>query len=97
MIVHYLNFIGVTGSPYEADSELVIHADTVLALPASLERFQPIAWWHPQVLQRLRPVEHSQFPERHPMYVLRKAFRSLTTKKPLGIGAGKALNHKAIL
>jgi hypothetical protein len=80
VIVHNLNFIGLTGPPHEANSELVIHADTVLTLPVSLERFQAVAWWYPQVLQRLRTVKHSQFPERHPMDVLGKTLRSLSAK-----------------
>ncbi len=97
VIVHDLNFKCITGLPYEADSELIIHADAVLTFPISLERFQPVTRWYPKVLQRLRTMEHPQLSERYPMHTLREAFRSLTAKKPLRIGTGETLNHDGIL
>lgn len=74
MIVYYFNFECITGPPHEADSELIIHADAVLSFPVSFERFQPVARRHAEVLQCLCTMKHPQFPERRPLYTLRKTY-----------------------
>jgi hypothetical protein len=48
--------------PNEADPILVIDADAMLAFAVTLERFQMIAWWASQVLQRDRSIQHVEFP-----------------------------------
>jgi len=67
MIVHHLDVECIPGPPCEADSELIIHPDAVLPFSVTFQRFQPVAWWHSQILQRLRTMKHPQFPERHTM------------------------------
>ncbi len=42
MIIDDLHIFGTYGCPAEADAELIVHADAVLARPVSLQRFKPV-------------------------------------------------------
>jgi len=43
--------------PSEAYAELLVHADTVLPSTISLECFESIARWHPQVVESARDLK----------------------------------------
>jgi hypothetical protein len=51
--------------PQESDSVLLVHADAVLAFPASSEGFEAIARHGGQVIQPLGAVEYRQLPMDH--------------------------------
>ena len=61
MVICNLDIISVSGLPFEADSPLIIDADTVLTGPIPSQLFQMIATWDAQVLQHSGIVQHSQF------------------------------------
>lgn len=61
MVICNLDIMGISGLPFEADSPLIIDADTVLTGPIPSQLFQMIARWDEQVLQRSGIVQHSQF------------------------------------
>jgi hypothetical protein len=44
MIVNNLDFERITISPDETNAILIVDADTVLAFPITLQRFEMIAW-----------------------------------------------------
>ena len=62
VIIDNFNFAGVSGFgvPYEAGSPLLVHSDTVLALPVFLQCLQPIPGWCFQFM--LRDVPFSRVP-----------------------------------
>jgi len=97
MIVYDFNFERIARPPCKANPVLIVHPDAVLAFPITFERFQPVAWRHSQILQRLRTMEHSQFPERDAMDTLWKPFRPLPMKQPLCIATGETLNHASMI
>jgi len=51
VIVHDFDFVGITLAPLKADAPLVVDADTVLAIPVTVQRFQPITRTRRQVAQ----------------------------------------------
>ena len=52
MVVHDLNIFRSRQRPTEADAELVVYPDAVLARAIAPERLEPIARRHPQVIER---------------------------------------------
>src|SRR5262245_30172202 len=60
VIVDNLHAFRVFSRPYEADAVSIIDADTVLAAPVALKRFQVIAGAH-QITQHGGCVDHPQF------------------------------------
>jgi hypothetical protein len=51
MVVHDLHIMGAGQGPSEANAELIVHADAMLASTVALERFEPIARWHPKIIK----------------------------------------------
>lgn len=45
MVVHDFNISWAVVGPSEADAELIIDPDAVLAFAVALQGFQPVAWW----------------------------------------------------
>jgi len=60
MVINDFNVIGATFLPTEADAPLMVDPDTVAALAVTLQRFQPVCGWDPQVFQNRRAVEHAE-------------------------------------
>jgi hypothetical protein len=78
MIVCDFNALRTARRPSEADPELVIDPDTMLAAPIGLQRFETVAWWYEQILQRLGRVQGIKLPSSHDMQSERQDFaRSL--------------------
>jgi hypothetical protein len=46
--------------PSKTDPPPLVDADAVLAAPLALQRFEPIAGRHPEIIQRSRLVQHTQ-------------------------------------
>src|SRR5258708_8432554 len=51
---------GSGGAPGEADAPLVVDADAVLAGAAAGQLLQPVAWWHPEVVDALGGVDDNE-------------------------------------
>jgi hypothetical protein len=64
VVVGYLDIETPTLAPAKANPPLFIHPNAVLTRSITLELLQSIAWRHPELLERLRRVEHYQFPLR---------------------------------
>jgi hypothetical protein len=52
MVVNDLNIFRSGLGPAEADPELIVDSHTVLTSPITLQRFQAIAWWYSEILDR---------------------------------------------
>jgi len=64
VVIGQLDIADVTIHPAEADAILIGHANTVLSSPAAFQCLKAIARWNAQVIERARPVEQPQTPER---------------------------------
>lgn len=51
MVVHNLDFRWSCGSPNKTDPILIVDADAVLADSVTFERFKPVAWGNPEVVE----------------------------------------------
>jgi hypothetical protein len=92
MIIDDFNVFSAGFRPAEADAPLPIDSDAVLSGSISLERFQPIAGRHVQIVEICGNFKLSQFPARdcgHP----RKSLDAVSFRKSLSVGARKGSNH----
>jgi hypothetical protein len=61
MVVHYFHVMGMVIMPGEANPELIVNPDTILARSVSLEGFQAITGGAPQILQIFRSIQYQEF------------------------------------
>jgi hypothetical protein len=61
MIVNDLNIFSATRRPTEANPELVVDANAVLAVTVSAQCFQAIAWGHTKIIQAISLIQLLQF------------------------------------
>lgn len=64
MIINNLYVGGTLVGPDEAEPPLIVDADTMLALPISLESFKSIRWGRLQVAKVARRMQHVQLAKR---------------------------------
>jgi hypothetical protein len=46
--------------PFKADAPLIVHPNTVLSFPFSLQGFQAVCRWDPKVVKGAGPMNHNQ-------------------------------------
>lgn len=80
MIVGHLYIVCVFLPPNEADAELIIDPDRMLAFAVSLERFKSVCPRDTKVVQVLRTVDHAEFPPGDFEEISRKALWVLTVE-----------------
>jgi hypothetical protein len=86
VVVHDLNILRTFRRPHEAHAELVVNANTVLTGTVALQRFQPIARRHAQVVKFPGPVQHRQLAHGHRLDVY-KPLDTIAAEQRLRIGA----------
>lgn len=97
MVVHDLNILRAFRRPHEAHAELVVDANTVLTGTVALQRFQPIARRHAQVIKFPGPVQHGKLAN-GPRFDAHKPLDTIAAEQRLRIGALKRPDgHKQIL
>jgi hypothetical protein len=64
MIVNNLDIDCIFAFPAKADAPLVIDAYAPLASSVTFQCFQPITWWHAQLLNRKRNINLIKFAQR---------------------------------
>jgi hypothetical protein len=69
MVVHNLNIDRTMFRPREADAELIVDPDTMLALSVTAQLLKAVSRWGPHVLERRGPVQLIQLPPRDPPQV----------------------------
>src|SRR5688572_14827788 len=69
VIVDDLDVIRVSISPAETDPPLIINSDAVLADPAALQGFQPVARRHAQKIKRSSGIDLDQLSQCDPQQV----------------------------
>jgi len=96
MIINDFNICRAFLCPAEANAELIIYPNAVLALAFVFERFQAIARWRSKERQCMRSVKLSQLPGCD-TYDLRKPLALTSFKQRLRVGTAEAINHSLML
>src|SRR5262249_14166634 len=92
VVVHNLDFVGVSLAPHKANAPLVIDANAVLSLTVAFQFLQSIPWQGRKCSQVRRSVEYVQLPKRLPLNRLEPAHR-LTAEEALGMGTAEGPDH----
>jgi predicted nucleic acid-binding protein len=93
VVVDDLNVVRVAVDPGEADTPLIVDADTVLSFAIPRELLQTVRGWAPEVVDRLGVVEHSQLAQRYPLDVFGQLPGEPPAEDPLGLVVGERLDH----
>jgi len=65
VIIGQFNIVRVTISPAETNAVLIVHANTVLPRPVTLQGFKAIAGRDPQICEAPRPMQQPQTAKRY--------------------------------
>jgi hypothetical protein len=57
MIIYDLDIIGVSLTPTEADTPLVVDPNAIFSLPISSQFLKAISWWDTKIVQSLRRIQ----------------------------------------
>jgi hypothetical protein len=93
MIIHDLHVFCMPVTPYEADTPLIIDADTVLPFPISLQGFQSVRRREAQILQTGGGIDRVEFHERSLLNVVGELPHELTLEDLLRISIVKRPDH----
>ena len=97
MVINNLDIFWPIWRPHKAHAKLIVDADAVLSGTITFQRLQPIAGWHPQIVENSRPIKLCKFSPCHRLDV-RESLYALPTKQALRIGALEGLDgHKIIV
>ena len=95
MIVNDLDLLGTRSRPAEADAKLIVHPDTVLTSPVSLE-FTSVTGWNTEILQSSRDLQLAQLAPPDALDLL-KALDPPTASERLSIGIPERYDHLNII
>ena len=96
MIVHDLDVLRARGRPTEADAELMVYADTMLARAIPFEWLESITGRYAQIVQAGGDLQLSKLTSRNSRDV-REPLDPLALRKGLRIGAFERPDHSAIV
>src|ERR1700678_74539 len=85
VVVDNLDTVGSSVRPTEADTPLLIDADTVGARPIALELLEPVSRRHPQIIECLGSIQDEQLPQRRALGALIELAHPLSSPDPLGL------------
>lgn len=85
VVVDYLDVFGASLGPGEADPPLVIDPDAVLASAVALQRFQPVARRHAEIVESHSSIQNRQFSQSRPETPRIKRPHSLALPETLGV------------
>jgi|TARA_Y100000031_G_scaffold126594_1_gene143796 hypothetical protein len=93
MVVGDTHAVGVSILPLEANSPLVVDADTVLALSVAFLLLKVVAWNCRKVRKAFGAMQDRELPLRPTLDVARKFSRVLPSENTLGFAIVEAPNH----
>jgi len=91
VVIGYLNIVGITVTPSEADAPLIVDPNAVLPSTISFELLKSVPWWQPQICQLLGRVQYQQLPQGASLQPCRA--NMLAFEQPLRITIAEAVNH----
>ena len=92
MVVDDFNVFWAGCCPDEAEPELVVDADAVLAMAVSPKRLQAIAWWDLKIVQASGGIKDGELAEGHASEASKTPNR-LPLKQGPGVAAAKRPDH----
>lgn len=93
VVVDYLDVVGVSILPTEADAPLLVDTNAVLASSLAFQLLKAIARWDSEVVQPVRCVHHHKFSQHHAPQCRWKRSHGLSLKQPLSPFVSEALYH----
>jgi hypothetical protein len=93
MVVAQFNVMAAAVPPDETDAPLVVDPDGMLPPPVSLEGFEVIARWHPEILQASHRVDQKQLPNRTLQDISTDPARRFSCMEPRRPPIREALDH----
>lgn len=79
--------------PAEADAELVVDTDAVLALAIAYDFLQAVRGGHAEVFQRLRSVQNQQLPQRRTLEWASELASRFASEQPFRFSVSEAADH----
>jgi hypothetical protein len=95
VIIDNLDLERIAVPPPEADSPLVVDANTVLACSAPAQFLQPIARRHTKIVKRLSGIECDELSEHHALKLRGEPSHACPREQSLGIAVGEGRDHSA--
>ena len=96
MIVNDLDILGTRSCPAEADVKRIVHPDTVLTSPVSLECCKSVTMWNTEILQSSRDLQLAQLAPPDALDLL-KPLDPPTASERLSIGIPERYDHLNII
>jgi hypothetical protein len=93
VVVDDLDVVCVAAEPTEANTELVVDADAVLAEPIADQLFKTVRWRNLQVGKSGSCVEHDKFAEGNALKIRRESTNFLTLEESFCVVVAKAANR----
>ncbi len=94
MVIHNLNFVGVSVSPFKANAPLIVDTHAVLAFAIPLQSLQAISGEIRKRSDIRRRIEHVQLAESRALDSLEPA-HGVSSEKALGVGAEERPDHNS--
>src|SRR5690242_9631223 len=97
VLVDYLNVLGVTARPGEADTPLLVDANAVLPRPVLNQLLQPITWGYAQVVNAAGRVDKYEFVVCNPTQLFAELLDVGAAPNRFGVRPSKGANHFSIV
>ena len=97
MVVDDLDVMSVASSPTEADSELVVDADAVLADTITDELLEAVGWRDPEIGESGGSIEHDKLAQGNALKTRRKTTNSLALEQAFGVVVAETANQRHII
>jgi hypothetical protein len=95
VVVDYLDAVGISVLPGEADSPLLVDPNAVGSSSITPEFLQPVSRGHTQVVKAERRVQLSQFAQSDALQVRRYRPTSFSLEELLGLTIAEAPDHRS--
>jgi len=93
VIVDDFNIERVVVYPAKTNSPLLVDSNTPLSFAIASQGFEVIRGRNSKVVERDRPMQHSEFSHRNGLNIARQAARTLEPKHPLRLLARESPDH----
>lgn len=96
MVVDNLDRIGAVACPNKTDAPLIVDADTVLSFPIIFQCFEAVGRRRPQIIERLRLIQHEQLAQGDLLNFARQFARHVGPPNFFGFSGCKSDNHAPV-
>jgi hypothetical protein len=93
MVIHDLDLVGISFTPFEADAPLVVDPDAVLARAITAEFLEPIPRRDPKVLELVGRIQDQELTEGTALECGGPPAHRFAQEDAVGIPVPEALDH----